>query len=156
MLQSGDVAPTFTATDQNGKPFSLLSLKGRWIALYFYGEDGSPTCTIEACNLRDNFAQLKKKGIEVVGVSEDSVKRHKNFETKYKLPFTLLADPDRKILALYGVWEMKKLFGREYMGVHRTTFLIDDKGIIRHIFLKPKNKAHAEEILKAFEEVCGL
>jgi len=156
MLEIDNIAPAFTSLDQNGQPFSLSSLKGRWVALYFYGEDGSPTCTIEACNLRDNFAQLKKHGIEVVGVSEDSVRSHKNFETKYKLPFTLISDPERKILELYGVWEMKKLFGREYMGVHRTTFLIDNKGVIRKIFPKPKNKAHAEEILKAFQELSDF
>jgi peroxiredoxin Q/BCP len=151
MLKIGDKAPSFTGTDQNGKSFSLADLTGKAVALYFYGEDGSPTCTIEACNLRDHYALLKKNGIEVVGVSTDSVKSHKKFESKYQLPFTLLADPDRKIIDQYGVWEMKKLFGREYMGIHRTTFLIDEKGIICSIFPKPRNKAHAEEILKAWK-----
>jgi len=152
MLKIGDKSPSFTGTDQNGKSFSLADLKEKAVALYFYGEDGSPTCTIEACNLRDHYALLKKNGIEVVGVSADSVKSHKIFETKYQLPFTLLADPERKIIEQFGVWEMKKLFGREYMGVHRTTFLIDEKGIICAVFPKPKNKAHAEEILKAWKE----
>jgi len=153
MLQIGDTAPNITSTDQNGKPFSLSDLKGKVVALYFYGEDGSPTCTIEACNLRDNYTILKKNGIEVVGVSADNVKSHKKFETKYQLPFTLLADPERKIIEKFGVWEMKKLFGREYMGVHRSTFLIDGKGTIRAVFEKPKNKAHGEEILKAWKEL---
>jgi peroxiredoxin Q/BCP len=153
MLGEGDKAPQFTGIDQNGKSFSLSKLKGKAVALYFYSEDDSPTCTIEACNLRDNFKVLRKKGIEVVGVSPDGVKSHKKFETKYSLPFTLLADPERKIIDQYGVWEMKKLFGREYMGVHRTTFLIDENGQIRKIFPRPRTKAHAEEILQAWKEL---
>ena len=149
-LKEGDKAPAFSATDQNGNTVSLKDYKGKMLVLYFYSEAGSPTCTLESCNLRDNYPALKKKGFEVVGISPDTQSAQKKFETKYKLPFPLLADPDNKITAAYGVHDMKKLFGREYMGILRTTFVIDDKGIIRKIFFKPKNKAHAEEIMAAF------
>jgi len=149
-LKEGDKAPAFSAADQNGNTVSLKDYKGKMLVLYFYSEAGSPTCTLESCNLRDNYPALKKKGFEVVGISPDTQSAQKKFETKYKLPFPLLADPDNKITAAYGVHDMKKLFGREYMGILRTTFVIDDKGIIRKIFFKPKNKAHAEEIMAAF------
>ncbi len=148
-LREGDKAPSFKGKDQDGREISLNDYKGKMLALYFYSEAGSPTCTIESCNLRDNYALLKKKGIEVVGVSPDDEKAQKRFEIKYKLPFPLIADKDHKITNAYAVWDMKKLFGREYMGILRTTFVIDDKGIIRKIFFKPKNKAHAEEIIAA-------
>jgi len=141
----------FTGKDQNGKQISLSGYKGKKLILYFYSEAGSPTCTIESCNLRNNYLLLKKKGFEVLGISPDDENKQKKFETKYKLPFPLIADTENKITALYGVHDMKKLFGREYMGILRTTFVIDEKGIIRKIFHKPKNKAHAEEILRAFE-----
>lgn len=147
-LKEGDRAPAFTGNDQNGNRISLADYKGRKLILYFYSEADSPTCTIESCNLRDNYAELKKNGFEVLGVSPDNEKTQKKFETKYKLPFTLIADDQNKITGLYGVHDMKKLFGREYMGILRTTFVIDEQGIIRKIFHKPKNKAHAQEILK--------
>ena len=150
-LQEGDKAPLFTGKDQDGKKISLSGYKGRKLILYFYSEAGSPTCTIESCNLRDNYTLLKKKGFEVLGVSPDDENRQKKFEIKYKLPFPLIADNENKITSAYGVHDMKKLFGREYMGILRTTFVMDEKGIIRKIFHKPKNKAHAQEILKAFE-----
>jgi len=118
--------------------------------LYFYSEAGSPTCTIESCNLRDNYDLLMKNGFEVLGVSPDTQVKQKKFETKYRLPFRLIADNENKITDLYGVHEMKKLFGREYMGILRTTFVLDERGFIRRIFLKPKNKAHAEEILAGY------
>ena len=117
--------------------------------MFFYSEAGSPTCTIESCNLRDNYALLKKNGLEIVGVSPDSEAVQKKFEIKYKLPYPLIADTDHNVLEKYGVWDQKKLFGREYMGVLRTTFVIDGKGTILKIFAKPKNKAHAEEIIAA-------
>ncbi len=148
-LKEGDKAPLFTSTDQDGKKISLNDYKGKNLVLYFYSEAGSPTCTIESCNLRDNYSLLRKKGFEVVGVSPDEAKAQKKFEIKYKLPFPLIADTSHDIVEKYGVWDQKKLFGREYMGVLRTTFVIDGKGIIRKIFLKPKNKAHAEEIIAA-------
>lgn len=146
-LKEGDKAPTFTAPDQNGKKVSLADFKGKKLVLYFYPEDDTPTCTIQACNLRDNYALLKQHGFEVVGVSPDDAVKHKKFETKFQLPFTLLADTEHKILEKYGVWGEKQMFGHKYMGVHRTTFVIDEKGVIRKIFLRPKNKAHAEEIV---------
>ena len=153
MLSEGKKAPAFTANDQNGKKVSLSDFKGKKLVLYFYPEDDTPTCTIQACNLRDNFSLLKKEGFEVVGVSPDDEKSHKKFEAKFKLPFTLLADPKHTILNKYGVWGEKQMFGNKYMGVHRTTFVIDEKGIIRKIFLRPKNKAHAEEIVQAWKEL---
>lgn len=148
-LKEGDKAPTFTAPDQNGKKVSLADFKGKKLVLYFYPEDDTPTCTIQACNLRDNYALLKQHGFEVVGVSPDEAGKHKKFESKFRLPFTLLADTEHKILEKYGVWGEKQMFGHKYMGVHRTTFVIDEKGVIRKIFLRPKNKAHAEEIVAA-------
>ena len=150
-LQEGEKAPVFTGKDQDGKEISLSGYKGKKLILYFYSEAGSPTCTIESCNLRDNYTLLKKKGFEVLGVSPDDESRQKKFAIKYKLPFPLIADKENKITSAYGVHDMKKLFGREYMGILRTTFVIDEKGLIRKIFHKPKNKVHAEEILKAFE-----
>jgi len=150
-LKEGDKAPTFSGTDQDGKKISLNDYKGKKLVLYFYSEAGSPTCTIESCNLRDNYSLLKKNGFEILGVSPDTTKVQKNFEIKYKLSFPLIADTSHEVLEKYGVWDMKKLFGREYMGVLRTTFVIDEKGVIRKIFAKPKNKAHAAEILAAMK-----
>ena len=152
MLKEGDKAPAFTSTDQDGKKISLGDYKGKTLVLYFYSEAGSPTCTIESCNLGNNYGLLKKNGFEVVGVSPDTEKVQKNFETKYKLPFRLIADTSHDILEKYGVWDHKKLFGREYMGVLRTTFVINEKGFIIKIFTKPKNKAHAEEIIAALKK----
>lgn len=146
-LKEGMKAPAFSAKDQEGKTVSLSDFKGKKLVLYFYPEDDTPTCTIQACNLRDNYAGLRKAGYEVLGVSPDDSQKHKKFEEKFSLPFTLLADTDHKILKKYGVWGEKQMFGLHYMGVHRTTFVIDEKGVIRKIFLRPRNKAHAEEIL---------
>ncbi|CAN5710731.1 thioredoxin-dependent thiol peroxidase [soil metagenome] len=151
ILTEGIKAPAFKAKDQNDQPVSLADFKGKKVVIYFYPEDDTPTCTIQACNLRDNFALLKKKGIVVLGISPDEVKKHKKFEDKYELPFTLVADAKHVIIDKYGVWGEKNLYGRKYMGLHRTTFLIDEKGIIQKIFLKPKSKQHTEEILKAWE-----
>ena len=152
-LSENTKAPAFKAKDQNGNIVSLADLKGKKIVLYFYPEDDTPTCTVQACNLRDNFALLKQQGFVVLGVSPDEEKKHKKFENKYSLPFTLLADPKHIIIDKYGVWGEKQLYGRNYMGLHRTTFLIDEKGIIRKIFLKPKSKQHTEEILKAWDDL---
>ena len=148
-LTEGMKAPGFTAKDQNGHPVSLSDFKGKKIVLYFYPEDDTPTCTVEACNLRDNYETLQKKGLVILGVSPDNEKKHKKFEEKYTLPFTLIADPGKKIIEKYGVWGEKNLYGRKYMGLHRTTFLIDEKGTIQKIFRKPKSKIHSEEILNA-------
>lgn len=150
-LKEGDKAPDFTSTDQNGKAISLKDLKGKKVVIYFYPEDDTPTCTKEACNLRDNYALLKKKGIVVLGVSPDTEKKHKKFEAKYSLPFTLIADPDRVILNKYGVWGMKKFMGREFMGTHRTTFLINENGKIDHIIEKVKSGTHTQQILEIWE-----
>jgi thioredoxin-dependent peroxiredoxin len=147
-LQEGDKAPAFQGKDQNGKKVSLSEFKGKKVVLYFYPEDDTPTCTVQACNLRDNYALLKKNGFEVIGVSPNDEKSHKKFETKFNLPFTLLADPDHTIINKYGVWGEKQMFGNKYMGVHRTTFVINEKGVISKIFLRPKNKQHAEEIVE--------
>lgn len=147
-LQVGQKAPAFTGIDQDGKKVSLNELKGSKLVLYFYPEDDTPTCTIQACNLRDNYSLLKKNGFKVIGVSPDAEDKHRKFREKYDLPFTLLADPQHKIIEKYGVWGEKNLYGRKYMGIHRTTFVIDENGVIQKIFLRPKNKAHAEEIVK--------
>ena len=149
-LTEGSKAPAFKAKDQNGNIVSLADFKGRKLILYFYPKDDTPTCTIQACNLRDNFGLLKNNGFIVVGVSPDEPKQHKKFEDKYELPFTLLADASHNIIDKYGVWGEKQLYGRKYFGLHRTTFVIDEKGIIRKIFLKPRSKEHAEEILEAW------
>ena len=151
-LLEGDKAPIFTSKDQNGKGVSLTDFKGKKVVLYFYPEDDTPTCTMEACNFRDNYAVLKKEGIIILGVSPDDEKKHKKFEQKFTLPFTLIADADKKIIDKYGVWGEKNLYGRKYMGLHRTTFLIDEKGIIKKIFKKPRSKMHSEEILKAWQQ----
>ncbi len=150
-LKEGNKAPVFSCSNQDGKKVSLADYKGKKLVLYFYSEAGSPTCTIESCNLRDNYTLLKKNGFEVLGVGPDSETVLKKFEIKYKLPFSLIADTAHDVLEKYGVWDKKKLFGREYMGVLRTTFVIDEKGIILKIFTKPRNKAHAEEILVALK-----
>ena len=148
-LSEGDKAPDFKTKDQNGKSVSLKDFHGKKVVLYFYPQDDTPTCTIEACNLRDNYDDLKKAGLVVLGVSPDDTINHKKFEEKYELPFTLLEDPEKKIIDSYGVWGEKNLYGRKYMGLFRTTFLIDENGIIFKIFKKPKSKIHSEEILKA-------
>ena len=152
-LAEGQKAPTFKGNDQNGNLVSLADFKGKKVALFFYPEDDTPTCTIQACNLRDNFGLLTQNGVTVLGVSPDEEKKHKKFEAKYGLPFVLISDPEHRIIDKYGVWGEKQLYGRNYMGLHRTTFLIDEKGVIRKIFLRPKNKQHAEEIIKAWSEL---
>ena len=150
-LKEGDKAPLFTGRDQDGEKISLSDYKGRKLILYFYPEADTPTCTIESCNLRDNYPLLKRKGFEVVGVSPDDETAQKKFEKKYKLPFPLIADTSHQILDKYGVWDRKKLFGHEYMGVLRTTFVINEKGFIEKIFTRPKNKVHAQEIVSAMK-----
>lgn len=146
-LKPGDTAPDFEVKNQKGKTVKLSDFRGKKVVLFFYPEDNTPTCTVEACNLRDNYKALKKQGYEVMGVSPDSPKKHANFAKKFKLPYTLLADEDRKIIEIYGVWGEKQMFGRNYMGVYRTTFLIDEHGKIERIIDKVKSKEHAEQIL---------
>lgn len=154
-LKEGDKAPAFSGKDQHGNKISLLGFKGQRVVLYFYPEDDTPTCTIQACNLRDNYALLKSNGFVVLGVSPNDEKSHQKFESKYDLPFTLIADPQHNIIDEYGVWGEKQLYGRKYIGLHRTTFLIDEKGIIRKIFTKPRSKQHSEDIIKAWKISMG-
>ncbi|MFL5740920.1 MAG: thioredoxin-dependent thiol peroxidase [Flavisolibacter sp.] len=148
-LKEGEKAPAFTGVDQEGNKISISDFRGQKLVLYFYPEDDTPTCTVQACNLRDNYALLKRNGFVVLGVSPDEPKKHRRFIDKFSLPFTLISDPDHKIIDKYGVWGEKNLYGRNYMGLHRTTFVIDEKGVIRKIFVRPKNKAHAEEIIES-------
>ena len=150
MLQPGAPAPDFSGPDQNGQTISLHDFKGKKVALFFYPKDNTPTCTEQACSLRDRISALKKKKITVIGVSMDSVRRHKNFEQKFSLPFPLLADVDREIIDAYGVWGEKTLFGRTYMGIRRKTFLIDESGTIAHVIEKVEAKDHAAQILKTW------
>jgi peroxiredoxin Q/BCP len=149
-LKEGDKAPAFSGKDQHGQKVSLADYKGKKLILYFYPQDNTPTCTVQACNLRDNDALLRKEGFSILGVSPDDEKSHLKFEAKFNLPFPLLADPEHKIIDKYGVWGEKQLYGRKYQGLHRTTFLIDEKGVIVRIFLKPRSKTHSEEIMKAW------
>ena len=151
-LKEGDKAPDFQGVDQNEKTISLSDYKGKKLILYFYPKDDTPGCTAEACNLRDNFSVLKKEGFELLGVSPDNPKKHKKFIDKYSLPFPLIADTEKEILNAYGVWGPKKFMGREYDGVHRTTFVIDEEGKIEKIITKVNTKAHAEQILNGMAE----
>jgi len=152
-LKEGEKAPTFSGKDAGGNKISLADYKGKKLVIYFYPQDDTPTCTTQACNLRDNYALLRKEGLAIVGISPDDEKSHEKFTGKYNLPFPLIADPDHTIIDRYGVWGEKLLYGRKYMGLHRTTFLIDEKGIIRKIFLKPRSKQHAEEIVEVARKV---
>ena len=148
-LKIGDKAPDFSVNDQDGKPVTLSSFKGSKIVLYFYPKDMTPGCTAEACNLRDNYKTLLKQGYVVFGVSTDSEKSHQKFIAKEKLPFSLLADTDKKIHELYGAWGEKSMYGRKYMGTFRKTFVIDEKGVIEDIIEKVDTKDHTSQILKA-------
>jgi peroxiredoxin Q/BCP len=146
-LKAGDKAPDFTLPVGSGGKLSLKDLKGKKVVLYFYPKDDTPGCTREACSFRDNISVLQKRGAVVIGVSTDSVESHGKFATKYKLPFTLVSDEEKELVKKYGVWQEKSMYGRKYMGTVRTTFLIDEKGIISHIFPKVKVEGHTEEIL---------
>ena len=146
-LKPGDKAPDFSALNQDGKTIKLSDYKGKKVVLYFYPKDDTSGCTAEACNLRDNYSDLKAKGYEVVGVSIDPVKSHDKFVKKYDLPFTLLADTEKKIVEDYGVWAEKSMYGRKYMGTVRTTFLIDEKGKIEKVIDKVDTKEHAKQIV---------
>lgn len=147
LLNEGDQAPAFTANDQNGKAVSLSDFKGKTVILYFYPKDDTPGCTAEACNYRDNYQSLAAKGFEVIGVSTDNEKSHKKFESKYSLPFTLIADSDNQIVEAYGVWAEKNMYGKKYMGTVRTTFVINPDGIISHIIKKVDNPNASQQVL---------
>ena len=152
MLKEGNTAPAFKTTDAAGNIVKLSDFRGQKVVLYFYPKDDTPGCTKEACAFRDAFADFKKLKINVLGVSLDSEARHQKFAQKYELPFTLLADTDRSICEAYGTYGQKKFMGRTYMGVHRMTFLIDEKGKIKKVFEKVKPDEHAREVLAAFRE----
>ena len=147
-LQVGDKAPDFKVNDQDGNPVRLSDLKGKKVIIYFYPKDMTPGCTAESCNLRDNYSLMKKKGYEVFGVSTDSEKSHQKFIAKEKLPFRLLADTERSMHGAFGTWVEKSMYGRKYMGTARTTFVIDEKGVIEDIIEKVDTKNHTAQILK--------
>jgi thioredoxin-dependent peroxiredoxin len=149
LLSVGDKAPAFQTTDQDGKPVALSDYKGRKVVLYFYPKDDTPGCTKEACNFRDAWPKLRRRKVEVLGVSVDDAKSHRKFADKFSLPFTLLADTDKKIVNDYGVWGEKSLYGRKYMGTNRVTYLIDEKGKIAAVWPKVKVDDHVDEVLEA-------
>ena len=149
-LQIGDKAPDFNALDEKGSSISLSDYAGKKVILYFYPKDMTPGCTAESCNLGENYTRLKEIGFEIIGVSPDPASRHLKFIDKYNLPFSLIADEDRVVLEAYNVWGPKKFMGKEYDGVHRTTFVIDEKGVIENIFLKVKTKDHSNQILESY------
>lgn len=151
-LKQGDKAPGFSASDQNGKQWSLEDFTGKKLVLYFYPKDKTPGCTAQACNLSENFSLLKNENITVLGVSADTEKSHLSFAEKYRLPFPLLADTDKKMIEAYGVWGEKKFMGKKFMGILRTTFLINEEGIIDHIITKVKTKNHVAQILEIWNQ----
>ena len=147
-LQIGDVIPKFTAVDQNENSISLSDFKGNKSIVFFYPRANTPGCTAEACNLRDNYKALQDRGYQLFGVSADAPKKQKNFADKYELPFTLIADENKSVINAFGVWGPKKFQGRDYEGIHRTTFLIDEKGVVEKVIRKVKTKDHAAQILE--------
>ncbi|MFK8046787.1 MAG: thioredoxin-dependent thiol peroxidase [Crocinitomicaceae bacterium] len=151
-LTKGSKAPNFSGVDQNGQPISLTDFSGKRLVLYFYPKDLTPGCTTQSCNLRDNYGDLIAKGFEVVGVSADDEKKHLKFIDKHELPFRLIADTDKKVIEAFGVWGPKKFMGKEYDGIHRTTFVIDGEGTIEAVIPKVKTKDHAAQILAILEE----
>jgi len=146
-LKEGDKAPGFTANDQNGKQVSLSDFLGKNVILYFYPKDNTPTCTEEACNFRDNYQSMLGRGFQVIGVSTDDEKSHKKFEKKFSLPFPLIADKDQSIVNAYGVWGEKTLFGRNYMGTIRTTFIINKEGVIDKVINKVDSKNSSQQVI---------
>lgn len=149
-LNVGDKAPEFVALDEFGQSISLTDFLGKKVILYFYPKDMTPGCTAESCNLGENYSLLQEKGFIVIGVSPDSSKSHQKFIGKYNLPFSLIADEDKAVIKAFGVWGPKKFMGKEYEGVHRTTFIIDEDGIIEKVFTKVKTKDHTHQILESY------
>jgi peroxiredoxin Q/BCP len=147
ILKEGDIAPDFKAKDQNGNDVTLSQFRGKNVILYFYPKDDTPGCTAEACSFRDNYQSLVGQGFEVIGVSIDDEKSHKKFESKYNLPFTLIADNDKKIVEEYGVWGEKNMYGKTYMGTVRTTFIINTEGVIKNIITKVDNANATQQVL---------
>ncbi|TYB76357.1 thioredoxin-dependent thiol peroxidase [Bizionia myxarmorum] len=146
-LKAGDKAPDFTAKDQDGNTISLKDYNGKKLVLFFYPKASTPGCTAEACNLSDNYSRFQKAGYDILGVSADSEKRQSNFKNKYNFPYPLLADEDKVVIEAYGIWGPKKFMGKEYDGIHRTTFVIDENGLIEDVISKVKTKAHTDQIL---------
>ncbi|WP_298555579.1 thioredoxin-dependent thiol peroxidase [uncultured Algibacter sp.] len=146
-LKQGDAVPNFTAKDEQGNTISLSDYKEKKLVVFFYPKASTPGCTVEACNLRDNYAALQAQGYELLGVSADSAKRQSNFKNKYEFPFPLLADEDKTVINAFGVWGPKKFMGREYDGIHRMTFLINEEGVVERVIEKVKTKDHAAQIL---------
>ena len=146
-LKSGDKVPHFNSIDQDGNPISLDNYKGKKLVVFFYPKASTPTCTVEACNLGSNYKELQDAGYEILGVSADSQKRQQNFKKKHKFPYPLLADVDKSVINAFGVWGPKKFMGREYDGIHRVTFVIDENGVIEKVIDKVKAKTHSEQIL---------
>jgi peroxiredoxin Q/BCP len=151
LLEVGQPAPMISGETQSGEAISLADFRGKKVVIYFYPKDDTPGCTKQACNLRDNWSLLKQKGIEVIGISADDVKSHGKFAQKFSLPFPLIADTDHQICEAFGVWGERNFMGRKYMGIARTTFVIDENGLIEAVFAKPKVSQHTEEILAAIE-----
>ena len=149
-IKENKKAPPFTGFDQNGKMISLSDFAGKKLILFFYPKDDTPTCTTEACNLSDNYKNLRNKGFEIAGVSADSIKQHNKFATKHDFDFSLIADTERKIINAYKVWGEKMLFGKTYMGIIRTTFIIDEQGVIEKVFEKIDAENHTQQILKSY------
>ena len=151
MLNEGDIAPDFTTKDQNGNEVKLSDLRGQRVVLYFYPKDDTPGCTKQACSLRDSYDVFTEQGIKVFGVSNDDEASHQKFISKFNLPFDLLADTEKQLVNAYGVYGEKNMYGKKYMGINRTTFLIDEDGKIKKIFKKVNVDEHADEVLQAFE-----
>jgi peroxiredoxin Q/BCP len=150
-LREGDKAPEFTAKDQNGKDVSLADFKGKKVILYFYPKDDTPGCTAEACSFRDNYQSMLSRGFEVIGVSTDDEKSHKKFEKKFSLPFTLIADSDKSIVEAYGLWVEKNMYGKKYMGTARTTFIIDEEGVISKVIDKVDTKNSSQQVIDVLQ-----
>ncbi len=149
MIKVGDVAPDFTLSADDGTTVTLSALRGKKVVLYFYPKDDTPGCTVEACSFRDNWGALTRRGVVVLGISPQDAKSHTRFKTKYQLPFTLLVDADHAVAEAYGVWGLKKMLGKQYMGILRTTFIIDETGQVQKVFEKVKPEGHALEVLQA-------
>lgn len=146
-LKVGDKVPNFISSDQNGNTVALSDFKGKKLVVFFYPAASTPTCTVEACNLRDSYKELKESGYEIIGVSKDTTRKQKNFSDKYNFPFPLLADTEREVLETFGVWGPKKFMGRTFDGIHRKTFVIDEEGVVSRVIDKVKSKEHAGQIL---------
>lgn len=154
-LSVGDKAPDFSLTDQDGSVHSLKEHAGKWLLIYFYPKDDTPGCTTEACSIRDHWAEFEKAGLTVLGVSTDSLKSHEKFAIKYKLPFPLLADEEKKMVEAYGVWGKKKFMGREYLGTKRWSFLVNPKGIIKKIYEDVKPQEHVGQVLADYRALAA-